>query len=432
MSRTGFLGVILLAVALMLTQPLATVAVPVPQSFQAVVVWGSEASPLVASPGSRDLPLSLTVINLGPAAVYNFTAIFDATPPIIPVSGEGTNLTEFVPILQAGSSVSLIGYYNVQATILPEVVDETVRVSYSNGVAAQSMELGVQVPILGEPQISISAYAYTPTLLYPGYPLASLQVVLANTGNAPATGVNVTLGTSPPVSAAFPGATNRYVGIIPVGTPVPVTFALAILNSSQTQNTTLPLTVTYNGVQSRVFAIPFNENPRAILRVVSVSQPTVSVGDSSDAMTFTFFNSGVAAAEFATITLVPSNVFQPSIPSSASPLLATTYLNSSVGTIQTDGHASATYVVSVSSSVPPGTYLITLLASWRQGGASTPFVQELSVPIQVHQSFSQSFEQSVTNPVVVLLLVLIVVAIVAFAAVVTRERRRKTLQRRDS
>lgn len=428
MSSLRFLRGFLLATVMVLAVPAATAAVAVPQSFQAVALWGSQQSPLIASPGSTDLPLSLTVVNLGPAAVYNFTAVFDVTSPILPVAGESGSLAQFVPVLQAGSSVTLVGYYNVDATVQPGVINQTVRISYSNGLAAQSKELKVQVPILGEPQISVSTYVYTPTRLYPGYPLASLQVVLANTGNAPAMGVNVTLGTSPPVSPAFPGSTNRYVGILPVGTPVPVTFALAIRNGSQAQNTTLPLTVTYNGVQSRVFMIPFSEEPKAILQVASVSQSTVNVGDSSDAITFTIVNTGGAAAEFATITLIPSNVFQPSIPSTASPLLATTYLNSSVGTIQANGQARATYVVSVSSSVLPGTYSVTLLASWRQDGASIPFVRQLSVPIQVHQSFSQTFGQSVTNPVVLLLLVLVVVAIIAGVVAVTRRRRSKTLQ----
>jgi hypothetical protein len=428
MSSAGLPIGIILALVMTLALPSATAAVPVPQSFQAVAIWGSQQSPLVASPGSADLPLSLAVVNLGPGAVYNFTAAFDATPPIVPVPGEAGNLTQFVPVLQAGSSVSFVGYYDIEATIRPGVVDETIHVSYSNGVVAQSKELVLQIPILGEPQISVSAYVYTPTLIYPGYPLASLQVILANTGNAPAMGVNVTLSTSPPVSPAFPGATNRYLGILPVGTPVTVTFPLAIRNGSQPQNTTLSLTVAYNRVQSRVFTIPFNEDPKAVLQVSAVSQPTVNVGDSSDAITFTIANSGGAAAEYATITLVPSNVFQPSIPSTASPLLATTYLNSSVGTIQRNGQASATYVVSVSSSVPPGTYSLMLLVSWRQGGASIPFVQELSVPIQVHQSFGQTFEQSVTNPVVLLLLVVIIVAIVVLAVALTRGRRRKTFQ----
>jgi hypothetical protein len=370
----------------------------------------------------------VTVVNLGPGTVYNFTAAFEAVSPISPVTGESETLTQFVPALQAGSSVFLIGYYNVEASIQPEVTSETVQLSYSNGFALQSKQLAVQVPILGQPQISISTYVYTPTRLYPGYPMASLQVVLDNTGNAPATGVNVTLGTSPPVSPAFPGSTNRYVGILPVGTPVPVAFAISIRNSSLTQNATLPLTVTYNGVQSHVFPIPFNESPKAILQVASVSQSTVKVGDSSDAITFTFTNNGGAAAEFTIITLIPSNVFQPSIPSSASVLLTTTYLNSSLGTVQVNGQAKATYVISVSSSIPAGTYSITLLASWRQGGASEPFVQELSVPIQVHQSFSQTFEQTLTNPVVLLALALVVIAIIALVVVVTRSRRKKTPQ----
>lgn len=397
-----------------------------PQTFEASAVWGSPGSPIVAAPDSTNLPLVLTVYNVGPKTVFNFTLTFNPSSPITSVQGQSTHPSSQAPVLPVGSSITLLGYYNIAAGTGSGLYNQSITLHYSNGTQNFIQSLTVGVPVLGSANIQLSSFNYIPTVLYPGYPSAELQVYLINTGTAPATNVNVSLSTAEPVYPLYAGSTTRFIGFLPVGQPVPVVFPLGITNTSTTSNTTLSLRVNYNGVGSASFAIPFQENPKAVLEITSVSTPTVNIGDTADYITLTISNMGGAAAEGTSITLVPSNVFQPSIPSSSSPLLATTYLNASAGTILPGESAQVTYVVTVNPNIAAGTYQLTFVGRWIQSGASLPFVQQFTVSVPVHQSFIQSFGSELTNPIVIVIIALLLVLIIVSIVLAVRSRRRKS------
>lgn len=398
---------------------------PGPQTFEASATWGSVESPLVASPDTTNMPLVLNIMNVGPKTVFNFSATFHPTYPIIPVHGESVNISSETPVLPVGSSLVLAGYYNIGASATSGLYNQSITITYSNGTQSFSQPLSVNIPILGSPNLQLSSFNYLPSVLYPGYPSAELQIYLINTGTAPALDVNVSVSTSPPVYPLYAGSASKFVGFVPVGQPVPVVFQLGITNSSIAMNTTLTLKITYNGERSTSFAIPFQENPKATLEVTAVSSPTINVGDSADYITLTIKNIGGAAAEGTSLTLIPSNVFQPSIPSSSSPLLATTYLNASAGTILPGQSTQVTYVVTVNPNIAPGTYQLTLVGEWLQSGASLPFKQQLTIPLPVHQSFVQLFGSELTNPITIVIIVLLVVLIIVSVLLAIRGRRRK-------
>jgi hypothetical protein len=395
------------------------------QSFQATAVWGSLQSPLTASPGSSDLPLLVTVYNAGPSAVFNFSASFQPSNPLIPIAGESQSINSTVAAMTAGSSVQLLGYFNVSDAASNGVCNQSLVISYSNGTQTFADYLSVEVPILGSPDIEVSGFTYVPTLIYPGYSSSELEVVLSNMGTATASNVNLSLSTSYPVNALYQGATTKYLGYLPVGQPVTVLFPLGITNSTLPENTTLYLQVSYNGAGLATFGIPFNESPKAVLQVVSISSPTIAVGDGSDYITLDIQNTGSAAAEYATLTFIPSNVFQPYISSSASPLLATTYLNSSLGTIEPGQQVNVTYIISVSPNIVAGSYPLDFVATWSQGAASYPFAQQFILPISVGASFIQVFTSPFSSPLFLLILALLVVLIVVAIIVIIRGRRKK-------
>lgn len=106
-------------------------------------------------------------------------------------------------------------------------------------------------------------------------------------------------------------------------------FILGVYNTYSAVNTSLTLIVKYNQGQTQRFSIPFIEYPKATLSIFGITTPTVRVGDGAD------YNSkehGVVPAQFLTFTLLPSDVFQVSVPSSENPLLAVSAVNVSVGT----------------------------------------------------------------------------------------------------
>lgn len=397
-------------------------------SFEATAVWGSPQSPLLAAPGSTSLPLYVVVTNLGPVQAYDVVAMFESSYPLTPVKGVGGELSVRLPVLPAGSSASIVGYYNVSPNATPGVYYETLVVGYSLGNQNYTETLRVGVPILGQPNIQLAGFSYSPIRIYPGYPFAELSVVLVNTGTATASSVSLNLTTRYPVYPAYNGSGQVAVGYLPVGEPATFSFALGIYNTSRPINTTLTLTVSYNGGRAQSFQIPFTEWPKAVLQVVAVSTPTVRIGDGADYVTVTVKNVGGAPAQYLTFTLLPSNVFRPSVPSSENPLLALSAVNETVGTLMPGQSANITYVIQVSSNIRPGTYTLGLLATWRQQGATQVFAQQITVPLSVHRTLLGDLAHSLLgspDPLLLFETLLIVVLVVLLVAVAAARRRPK-------
>lgn len=152
----------------------------------------------------------------------------------------------------------------------------------------------------------------------------------------------------------------------------------------------------------------------------------MNIGDGSDYVTLEIKNVGTVSAQYTMLTLLPSNVFSPSIPSSESPLLALTASNQSAGTIMPGQTVNVTYIISVSSSVPQGEYSLGFLASWKQSSSTMSFVQELSIAITVHRTLVQSISSNFVNPLVDIVLIIVIIAIILAVILALRSRRRKT------
>jgi hypothetical protein len=397
-------------------------------SFQTTALWGSPQAPLLAAPGSTSLPLYVSVTNLGPEELYSVVMRFQASYPLTPIKGVPNNITLRLPALPVGSTVALVGYFNISPSIQPGVYNQTLNVDYILGNETYSQTLNVGVPILGQPKIELGGFSYSPLRVYPGYPYAELTTVLVNTGTATASSVSVELNMSYPVYPLYNGSESQIVGYIPVGTPVTLNFILGVYNTSSAVNTSLTLIVKYNQGQIQRFSIPFIEYPKATLSIVGVTTPTVRVGDGADYVTLTVKNTGGVPAQFLTFTLLPSDVFQVSVPSSENPLLAVSAVNVSVGTLMPGQEANITYIIQVNSNIKHGVYPLSLVATWHQPGSTQPFIQELTVPIQVHrtliQSFIHAFENLNSNPVLVLETILIIVLIIVVIVIAARLRAR--------
>lgn len=389
-------------------------------SFEATAVWGSPQSPLLAAPGSTDLPLYLSVYNLGPVAAQGLRANFTASFPLTPVRGEGRSVVTQVPLLPAGSDAVLIGYFNVSAFAQAGVYNQSIRVSFLEGNVSVTETVPFEIPVLGNPVVFLSAYSYTPSEIYPGYTRAALTVYLVDSGSSSATGVSATLATPYPVYPAYNGSNRVFVGYLPVGEPVPLNFVLGIANTTTSVNTTLTLTVQYNNGKQATFSIPFVEGPKANLEVVAVYTPTIRVGDGADYVTITLKNTGNAAALLPVFTLLPSNVFQPSVPSSENPLLAVSAVNVTTNSITPGSETNVTYVIQVSSNIPHGSYPLTVLATWRQQGSTLPFYQEVSVTLEVHPTLLQSAMTFTSllglNALEIVLILVIIVLLIALGA----------------
>jgi len=420
-----FLALALLVCFLAGAMAVSALPVSAQPSFEATALWGSPQSQLLAAPGSTSLPLYLAVYNLGPVPAQGLSANFTASYPLVPVRGESKSVITKVPLLPAGSDVVLIGYYNVSSSAQVGVYNQSVRVSFLEENVSFTVTVPIEIPILGNPLVSLSAYSYTPSEIYPGYTRAALTAYLVDSGSSPAANVKARLSTSYPVYPAYNGSNSVTVGYLPVGEPVPVNFALGIVNTTSGVNTTLYLTVSYNNGKATTFSIPFVEGTKANLQVVAIYTPTMRVGDGADYVTITLRNTGSAAALLPVFTLLPSNVFQPSVPSSENPLLAILAVNVTSNSIPAGSETNVTYVIQVSPNIPEGTYPLTILATWRQQGSTMPFYQEISVNLNVHPTLLQSLLTFTSilglNAFEIVLILVIVVLLIALGASARRK-----------
>jgi hypothetical protein len=394
---------------------------------QTVGVYSSSTIPQVLFQFSTSNPdltpgnttrVRVTVANAESQPASNITLAFSAAtsvlgaptvsvlsvPASIPVlPGHSSTTTEvdiFAPVSTAGQSVTLTA---------------TVQYTDVNGITrVVTGQLGLYVAsVFKQNSIGLSGYSYQPTLIYPGTTQASLQAVLVNLGTTPVSNVNVTLVPANPVYAITPGSLTRSLGQLPVGQSVPITFSIGITNSTKPVNSTLTLLVQSPGSTQQRFIIPFGEQPKANLAVVSTIIPSISSGDGADQLVITLRNTGGAAAQSVTFTLQPSNIFEPSTQGSF-----TTTLSSGAGTLAPGAEVNLTAVIQVNPNIAGGRYSLVFHASWTQLGAGQPFGQDIKLTVPVQLSAFQA-----VNNVIFSVPFLVVVVVVIVAVVVLRQRR---------
>ncbi len=334
------------------------------------------------------------------------------TSPEISLIGPNKSVTTYVDIYVAptlaGSSVPLAigGTYS-------DAYGNAHQIAASIGMYVKSISSapGAPTPVLG-----LSGYSYNPALIFPGTVVASLQVVVFNSGTTSGSNVSATLIPSSPVYPIASGSLFQAAGLLPSGQSAPFTFTLGIQNSTEPINGTLTLLVTSSGVAPVKFSIPFVEQQKANFRVVSVSSPQIASGDGADEIVLTLRNVGGAAAQLATFTLQPSYVFEPSTQGSF-----TTTASAGVGTVPPGKVTNLTVIIQVNSNLVPRAYPLVLHGTWNQLGAGQPFGQDIVLMLPVQASAFQ-----IANGIVFSVPFLVVLVVLVAALVVLRRRRRSS------
>lgn len=387
----------------------------------------------VQSTASAPITVVAKSLQLTPGAVNNVTLVvtnvgkeaFTQMQVNVVVPPSVSLLRQFpvtVSGLEAGSSTEVGMPIFVSAALSGSPITIPATVTYTDaagGTGSTTQNLGFYVPVAQSPSIGLSGYSYNPSLIFPGMTVASLQVVIYNSGTTPGSNLNVTLFPSDPVYSITKGSLSQSVGLIPVGQSIPFTFTIGILNSSEPMNTTLTLHIASAGVAPQQFGIPFVEQPRANFKVVSVSAPQVASGDGADQVTISLRNEGGAAAQLATFTMQPSYVFEPSTSGSF-----TTPLAAGAGTIAPGASTNLVVVVQVNSNIQSGSYPLIFRATWTQLGSTQPFSQDITLMIPVSLSVFQIVNGAIFSLPFLGAVVVLIVAFVLFRR--ARSRRRPT------
>jgi hypothetical protein len=408
---------------------------PIKPAFVAFSHWGVNATYLVAYPGASFMPLTITLLYEGPVTLYNVNVTLNVSYPLSLVQGEPTPRLQVLE-LQPGQELTMFGLFNVSGQASPGVYNETLNVTYAAEVQTPlgaetikgSSSVRFTVAITGYSSLEVEGFRTVPPLIYAGMQAAELVVYIANKGTSPASNITVTLNVSSPLYPLYPGSNVVRIPYLPPGYTVNLTFPLGLSNVTklasmsfgnyevpEPYNATVDLILTGNGLRY-VVPLTLYVAPSAYFVLVASSYPHVTPGSSDFYVTVTLGNVGTSKARFVTVTLLPNPVFTPYISSSENPIIALSLWNCSLGDVNAGAEANATFVLSVSSAIRPGTYYLPLLVSWLQPPTMQPMHEVIMVPVSVSPSFSfasLSLHSSTTTLYLVAAIVVIIIVVMA-------------------
>ena len=424
-------------------------AVPQPY-FTAFGSWGVNSTAIVASPGSSDVPLTVELVYEGPLQLYNVSATLEPSYPLVSVRGQG-NVSEFVPVLEPGKELQLVGIFNVSKSAQVGVYNETIHVSYvelaqipgtdTEVALSGSEDVNFSVPILGHSDVRLAGFTTYPPVIYAGDMAGELEVVLVNYGNVAAEGVNVTIDFGAPLAPLYPRSNSAFIAYMPPGEPVNLTFPFSIGNATENVlvyplgylavpepvNSTAILNISYAAGSSEV-DIPIEIAPSAHFVYTGIAHGSAASGASDSYVTVTLLNVGGAEAKYVTVTLLTGPVFSPYAPSSENPIIAAESINYSLGNVAPGSAANVTYLVDVASGLRPGTYYLPLLVTWYQPPTMQQMHQVIEVPISVVAPFSltslSALHEDPASSLLILYGASIAVIVVLIAMVLVGRRRR--------
>ncbi len=418
-------------------------------TFNAFAFWGlNETQPLLAYPGASYMPLTALVIYMGPSTLYNVTIRMNVSSPLELVSGEPEPSLK-VPLLEPGTELKLIGLFNVSPSASLGLYNETLNVTYTElvkepitntTIMIRSWELvNLPVPVVGFVNIRLLGFRTEPPVIYAGINASLITVYLVNTGNVMASNVTVTLVSPGPVEPLEQGYSTVRLGYLPPGRPVNITFPLRLGNVTRLEylaqpsvsvrvpssyNTTLRLIVSGDGF-NETLDVPVKVYPRAYFTIVNSYHDSVSAGASNTYITVTMINVGGAQAKYLVAALMPNSIFKPYIPSSENPVVALTAFNYTVGNVNNYQEFNVTFVVSVSSAIPSGTYYLPVLLTWYQPPTMQVMHQMVLIPVTIKPAFSFSLGfPSLSNSDLILITVAVLIVIILAVMVAVGSRRR--------
>ncbi len=370
-------------------------------------LWGSTSSPIIASAGEMNLPLTVVLKNLGADLLSNVTLQLKSTYP--------------VKFLQDNVSVGLIppGEYNqveVTADVYPNATPGVyflpVTLSIYNG---ETMKLQMPVTIAGTVNISMNMYTFPPQV-FQGYTDVELHVILVNYGSGIAQNASISLKV--PAGIQLISQATDTIGAIPSGTPVNTTFLFNVPNTTAPGNYYVNATVKYDGGQyTKTYVLTVYG--KADIIVSSVYFPGATAGASKIPLTITLKNVGNETAKNVILRLGTSDVIYPHV-SSSNPLQALTASEYFIGDLKPGQETNVTYIVDVSSGATPGTYPLAVALEWNQTGSLFPFVQSDTFNATVHQPLLSKLTSGDT----LLILILIIIVIILIIVLVAVARRR--------
>lgn len=375
-------------------------------------IWGTASTPLTASPGEQNVPLTIILRNTGSVTASNVSIYFIKDYPI-----HFSKDFEPVGFVPAGQFNEVTITADVAPNASPGVYEIPVIVHYFSMNVTEYLQV-----IIYSPNITMTVITLPPQV-FPGFFDVRLVAVLTNYGQGIAENATLT------ISSPFEIITQPTVkiGILPIGTPLNVTFLMNVPNDTKPGVYHVNFTLTYDGGKYE-YSYPLKIYPKANLVIVNVYYPTLNPGSSKVPITLTIKNEGNTTAKNVRAILGFSDAIYPYV-SSSNPLMALTASEASIGDLKPGQEVNLTYIIEVSSGASTGTYQIPLTLVWNQTGSLYPFVQNDVFNVTISPTiYQQLISKYFYNPIIDLLALLVLVLIIVLIVVAVRTSRRTRKQ----
>ncbi|MFP3399003.1 hypothetical protein [Acidianus sp.] len=378
------------------------------ENFSISTIWGTTSSPITASPGSTQLPLTFIVKNLGDITATNVSIQIVKSFPLILSQN-----TIYIGIVPAGE-------YNLNTITASVYPNATPGIYYIKAIIHYFDTSSTEyIPVLiSAPQISLNAITIPPQI-FPGYFDVRVEAIILNHGSGIAQNAYVYLKSPFEVISQ----NNISLGAIPPGVPINATFLINVPNSTKPGEYNLTFIIKYDGGEiEKTFNITVYNKANIIIE--KIIYPTINPGSSALPITIILKNVGNATACNVKVILGSSNVITPHV-STSNPLEALTASEQEIGDLKPGEEINVTYIVDISSGASPGYYPISIILVWNQTGSIYPLAQVDESTIYVSPSLLSQITSYDIVSIPLIYIVIIAVIIIILVAIAVARRGKK-------
>ncbi|MGC8635476.1 MAG: COG1361 S-layer family protein [Thermoprotei archaeon] len=372
-----------------------------PDFLVVAATWGSKSSPIVASPGDSNLPLFVELVNEGGSAV-NANATLKLWGPFYYSYYTDGKLVysreETVRLGTVESGGQALGAFFI--SIKADASDGVYVIPLTISSDGFTQDLNLSVPITGYASIKVVGVGYNPPSMFPGEQDVELEAYVVNDGTSLARNATVYLSLPSGFSPAWGNSTVHEIGVLPVGTEVPVQFYFNVGSVKSPSNYTARMIISWTGGSESV-PITFMIYGKASFSVISTSGYNLTQGGSGQKLYVTLKNSGNYTANYVTFDLITPNEFSG---------VTTDY----AGSLQPGQQDIVRFELDTTSNAKPTTYNLTLQVTWYQNNSEVPFTSYIPIQVHVKQSLINSIGSDLSSAKIgsnSLLLVLLIVVI---------------------
>lgn len=344
--------------------------VPVNAQVQGIAVtgtsFGPSSSPIAVEPGSFNVPLFIYITNLAQYPALNVSVRAESTS-VFSITGEPQN----VSLIPPGETVPFIAYVNVSPRAVSGVYTLPLQISYVQGGYQKNFTYSAQLPVSTFSSLQVYTWYWGngETLAYPGAKGLPLTIVVRNAGTNTAYNATVTLNLGYPFYFASGKSLHEFVGAIPPGASVPLTFYVNINSSAVTGYYPINLTLEWNsgiGTVQQVY-VPVLGSPDVRLQGFGTNPPQIFPGTQDAELAIYVVNSGNVTASNVKINI-----------STSGPIIFASQTATTIGLLPPGTPVQLTYLFSVNSNASSPSYA-NVSISISYGGRNSASVIRLPV-----------------------------------------------------